>query len=93
MLLGRTLFCVAANLTTSELLTRDRYAYLNRDDGTFWNRFDRGPVANCAQFWVANGPDWSEEYAAEQQVGFVHPDLPKCLSDGLRPLSLFILCP
>ncbi|GAB4820982.1 hypothetical protein N2152v2_008028 [Parachlorella kessleri] len=66
-LAGRQAFCVLANLTTNELLGRDKYGYLHAQDGTFSNPFDKGPLTNCAQFWSNGRPDWYSAYAAAHQ--------------------------
>lgn len=81
-LVARQLLCIAANLTTNELLTRHKYSYLRGPDGSFWNSFDRGCLSNCLQFWCHPRPDWAEVYADSQQVS-------RCLSQhswlfGLR---------
>lgn len=63
-LVARGLVCAAANLTTNELMRPSRFGYLadTRDD-TFLNPFDRGPAANCLQFWrPSRSPDWGSAY-------------------------------
>lgn len=68
-LVARAAFCVAANLTVCELLTRKRYAYLTREaTGAFVNPFDRGAAANCLQFWSGAEPDWASELLIGRQV-------------------------
>ena len=65
----RAFFCISANLTTNELLTRDRYTHMHRPDGTFWNPYDRGVLANCHMFWCRNSlPDWGVVLREERQV-------------------------
>ena len=64
----RQLLCIAANLTTNEILSRKKYSYLRGSDGGFWNSFDRGCLANCLQFWCHSRPDWAAVYQEEQQV-------------------------
>mmetsp|Transcript_23010 Transcript_23010/g.50507 ORF Transcript_23010/g.50507 Transcript_23010/m.50507 type:complete len:815 (+) Transcript_23010:66-2510(+) len=58
----RGLFCIASNLTTSELLTRQRYPYLNHETAGYSNRFDRGVLHNCWQFWLEPVQDWWAEF-------------------------------
>ena len=83
-LVARALLCAAANLTTNELMRWRRFGYLADSsggcgggggdgpgvtEGIFLNVFDRGPVANCAQFWrAARPPDWGDEYGQRMQV-------------------------
>ena len=67
-LVGRQALCIAGNLTINELLNSHRYDYLRRDDGTFYNRFDRGPAANCLQFWGNKAAAWDEEFHEERLV-------------------------
>ncbi|KAK9814386.1 hypothetical protein WJX72_004988 [[Myrmecia] bisecta] len=67
-LILRACVLTAANLTTNELLLRKRYEYLKGPDGKFWNRFDRGPVQNCLQFWFERQPDWATEFSKGNQV-------------------------
>ena len=66
-LVFRQALCIAANVTTNELLTRGRYSYMRRDDA-FWNSFDRGCVSNCWQFWFLPRPEWASIYMEEQQA-------------------------
>ena len=41
----------------------------NDIDGSFENMFDRGPVANCLQFWGARGAiDWGPVYQQQWKV-------------------------
>ena len=68
-LVGRQALCIAGNLTTNELLNSHRYDYLRRDDATFYNRFDRGPAANCLQFWGRKPVAWDEVFHEERLVG------------------------
>ena len=67
-LVGRQAFCIAGNLTINELLNSHRYDYMRRDDSTFYNRFDRGPVANCLQFWSLKAVPWDEVFHEERLV-------------------------
>lgn len=57
-LVGRVFYCIAGNLTTAELLGRRKYVYLRDSEGTFFNRFDAGPAANCTEFWSNGLLDW-----------------------------------
>ena len=59
----------AGNLHTAELLRWELYSYLRNDmDNSFENIFDRGPFANCLQFWGARGAiDWGPVYQAQWQ--------------------------
>lgn len=57
-LVGRVFYCIAGNLTTAELLGRRKYAYLRDSEGTFFNRFDAGPAANCSEFWSSGLTEW-----------------------------------
>ena len=85
----RQLLCIAANLTTNEILSRKKYSYLRGSDGGFWNSFDRGCFANCLQFWCHSRPDWAAVYQEEQQVKIAvhHGPERKCLScPRLAPL-------
>jgi len=66
-LVFRQMLCIAANVTTNELLTRGKYSYMRRDD-SFWNSFDRGCPANCWQFWCLPRPDWAAIYLVERQA-------------------------
>lgn len=68
-LAARQAYCIAGNLTTNELLNLHRYQYLKRDDGTMYNRFDRGPVANCIQFWRCTADNWDDMFHEERLVG------------------------
>ncbi|KAL3143272.1 hypothetical protein ABBQ38_002117 [Trebouxia sp. C0009 RCD-2024] len=65
-LAGRQAFCIAGNLTINELLNSHRYHYLRRDDGSFYNRFDRGPLANCLQFCSGKAVPWDEVFHEER---------------------------
>ena len=67
-LVGRQAFCIAGNLTINELLNSHRYDYMRRDDSSFYNRFDRGPVANCLQFWSRQAVPWDEVFHEERLV-------------------------
>ena len=76
-LLLRQLFCISANLTVNELLSRHRYSYLMHEaDAAYYNRFDRGPAANCLQFWLKSKVDWGKAYESEHQVNCTY-----CLSE------------
>ncbi|GAX83078.1 hypothetical protein CEUSTIGMA_g10504.t1 [Chlamydomonas eustigma] len=61
-LLLRGLWCVAANLTVIELIKRKETPYLNHELAGYCNRFDRGALSNCLQFWVYPSQDWWAEY-------------------------------
>jgi palmitoyltransferase len=65
-LAARQLFCVAAGLSVSELLLRQRTDYLKAADGSFFNPFDAGPAANAARFWRRERPDWYAIYEARR---------------------------
>ena len=67
-LVCRQAICIAGNLTINELLNSHRYEYMRRDDDTFYNRFDRGPVANCLQFWRSGAVAWDDMYHQERLV-------------------------
>ena len=67
-LVGRQAFCIAGNLTINELLNSHRYDYLRRDDGSFYNRFDRGPLANYLQFCSGRAVPWDEVFHEERLV-------------------------
>ena len=67
-LVARQAFCIAGNLTINELLNAHRYDYMRRDDSTFYNRFDRGPLANCLQFWGSKAVPWDEVFYEERLV-------------------------
>ena len=67
-LVGRQAFCIAGNLTINELLNSYRYEYMRRDDSSFYNRFDRGPVTNCLQFWSSKAVPWDEVFHEERLV-------------------------
>ena len=42
---------------------------MHRPDGTFWNPYDRGVLANCHMFWCRNSlPDWGVVLREERQV-------------------------
>ncbi|GFH31184.1 palmitoyltransferase, partial [Haematococcus lacustris] len=58
----RTLFNAAANLTTNELINRGKYLYLNHEAVGYTNRFDRGVLHNCFQFWCHPHQDWWRLY-------------------------------
>lgn len=57
-LLGRALICIAANLTVNELMNRQRYSHFNHELAGYCNRFDRGLLYNCYQFWLSPAQDW-----------------------------------
>lgn len=42
---------VLVNLTTNERHNKSRYAHFRRSDGSFFNPFDRGPLANCKHYF------------------------------------------
>jgi len=67
-LAGRMVLCIASNLTTNELILRRRFDYLKAADGSFYNPFDRGPAANCAQFFAAKRPDWYAVYSERKDL-------------------------
>lgn len=67
-LAGRQALCIAGNLTINELLNLHKYDHLRQDDGTMYNRFDRGLLANCKQFWAAPTASWDEVYHEERLV-------------------------
>ncbi|PSC69063.1 S-acyltransferase 23 [Micractinium conductrix] len=76
-LLARQAFCVAANLTTNELILRRKYGYLQARDNSYCNPFDNGLAANCGQFWSEARPDWYSLYARRspgQQAAQQQPD-------------------
>eukprot|EP00955_Chlamydomonas_euryale_P091693 364640-Chlamydomonas_euryale.AAC.10 len=58
----RGAFCAASNLTVSELIKRRTLPYLNHELAGYCNRFDRGSLANCYQFWATPSVDWWGEY-------------------------------
>ncbi|KAL6763003.1 hypothetical protein V8C86DRAFT_3086322 [Haematococcus lacustris] len=58
----RTLFNATANLTTNELINRGKYLYLNHEAVGYTNRFDRGVLHNCFQFWCHPHQDWWRLY-------------------------------
>jgi len=77
-LVARALLCIAANLTTNELMRPTRFGYLAENfsgsgagsGGAFLNPFDHGPAANCVQFWRApHAPDWGDVYQQHAEVG------------------------
>lgn len=78
-LILRQLACIAANLTTNELISRRKYSYLRAEDGGFWNPFDRGCFSNCQQFWCLPRPDWAAVYQQSRQVRNHVPGLSGCL--------------
>lgn len=65
-LVARQAVCIAGNLTINELLNSHKYGYMRRDDDTFYNRFDRGPVTNCVQFWSSAAVAWDDMYHQER---------------------------
>lgn len=72
-LVARQALCIAGNLTINELLNLHKYQYMKRDDGTMYNKFDRGPVANCLQFWRPAAGDWDHIFHEERLVGLSCP--------------------
>ncbi|KAK9846402.1 hypothetical protein WJX81_003101 [Elliptochloris bilobata] len=67
-LMFRSVFCIAASLTTNELIGRGRYGYMKDADGRHHNRFDRGPASNCMQFWERGWPDWAAVYEEDERA-------------------------
>lgn len=67
-LVARQAYCIMGNLTINESLNLHKYDYMQRDDGTVYNRFDRGPVANCWQFWMPRGVTWDNMFHEERLV-------------------------
>ncbi|GLI71396.1 hypothetical protein VaNZ11_016594 [Volvox africanus] len=61
-LAGRQALCILANLTANELINRQRYSYLQDEQGGYCNRFDRGSVLNCFSFWLERNSDWRTQY-------------------------------
>lgn len=47
------------------LTSRQSIDYLNSEIG-YCNRFDRGAVANCYQFWLDPKQNWEQEYQSGQ---------------------------
>ena len=71
-LAARGLLCVLGNLTTNELLNRRRYGHLNHEVAGYCNRFDAGPLANCAQVRTAWCVGW-DVYCLVCGLGCVLP--------------------
>ncbi len=62
-LAGRQVFCILINLTTAELLRRQKYQHFKSEiDGKFFNPFDQGVLNNCVAFWQTERPDWYTMY-------------------------------
>ncbi|EFJ44081.1 hypothetical protein VOLCADRAFT_95695 [Volvox carteri f. nagariensis] len=66
-LAGRQAFLILANLTANELINRKRYGYLQDDEGSYCNRFDRGVALNCFSFWLERKLDWRPQYDAGER--------------------------
>jgi hypothetical protein len=64
----RAIFCIASNLTTSELIKRRELSHFNHESAGYCNRFDRGAGHNCLQFWFEPDQDWWAEYEAGDRV-------------------------
>ena len=54
-LVARQALCIAGNLTINELLNLHKYQYLKRDDGTMYNRFDRGLLVTGTTCFMRKG--------------------------------------
>lgn len=114
-LMFRSAFCIAASLTTNELIGRGRYGYMKARcpssacacqsipppgwyphsqvavqdaDGRHHNRFDRGPISNCMQFWEKGWPDWAAAFEEAEQVRFRLPQLLLCICQRLSAREL-----
>lgn len=62
-LAGRHVFCILINMTTAELLRRQKYQHFKSEvDGKFFNHFDQGILNNCVMFWQEERPDWYTMY-------------------------------
>lgn len=88
-LVARQGYCILGNLSINELLNLHRYQYMQRDDGSVYNRFDRGPVANCMQFWHRGHMDWEEMFHEERLV-CTHADPCPVCSKVYQNSSLYI---
>ncbi|GIL63959.1 hypothetical protein Vafri_17867 [Volvox africanus] len=66
-LAGRQALCILANLTANELINRQRYSYLQDEQGGYCNRFDRGSAHNCFSFWLERNSDWRTQYDAGER--------------------------
>ena len=44
------------------------FSVLQAADGRCHNRFDRGPVSNCTEFWEQGWPDWGAVYEDDERV-------------------------
>ena len=97
-LVARQAVCIAGNLTINELLNSHKYGYMRRDDDTFYNRFDRGPVTNCVQFWSSAAVAWDDMYHQERLVNtkchpvksLMHTQLIKSCLQGALTLCLTV---
>lgn len=66
---ARMAFGIASNLTVNEMINRGRYDYMKHAGAGYCNRFDRGLLANCMQFWFPpRSLDWSSELAAGERA-------------------------
>ncbi|KAL4534532.1 hypothetical protein Ndes2526A_g05423 [Nannochloris sp. 'desiccata'] len=69
-LAGRQLFCILINMTTAELLRRQKYQHFRSEiDGKFFNPFDQGVLNNCVTFWQEERPDWYTMYDESRKNG------------------------
>ena len=59
---------MAIGTTTSELIKRKALPYLNHELAGYCNRFDRGVVDNCLQFWTQPAREWWSEYEKGDRV-------------------------
>ena len=70
---------VTHNLTTNEHINKTRYHYLKDDAGRFSNAFDRGCLANIADFWgraancEANPYYYTDRYNQKEAAGAKGP--------------------
>jgi hypothetical protein len=68
-LAGRQFFCILINLTTAELLRRQKYQHFRSEsDGKFFNPFDQGVLTNCTMFWQEERPDWYTMYVESRKT-------------------------
>jgi hypothetical protein len=69
LLATRQAFCIAANLTTNEMINRWKYDYLKAEDGSYWNPFDQGVPSNCLHFWGGSADaDWYRIYTERKDL-------------------------
>jgi DHHC palmitoyltransferase len=69
-LAGRQLFCIVINMTTAELLRRQKHQHFRSEiDGKFFNPFDQGILTNCTMFWQEERPDWYSMYDESRKQG------------------------